>query len=268
MEDPTPFGLCVGCHHETFECEMRGTPDGKAREVVYNCEALLKKCVERYLELAPLGTKLQTVPTPFTTSNNDAGVFAPSGPGEWLECPWCKGRFASTSFGHGRDATCLRDVRGIFPVETKEDLRRSSEANTGKLAKHAMAVLMSFLYPARIARFDLLRAISGLATRVTTWDTTCDKRLYRVVCYVNSTLHWRQFGYIGDPTAKLRVHLYSDADFAGCKNTARSTTGVHLALEGAHSSWPAAHGHLQETGLREPLHTRSRTGRSSMGAPT
>ena len=51
MEDPTPFGLYLGCYHETFECDMRGAPDGKARGVVYNCEALLKKCVDRYLEL-------------------------------------------------------------------------------------------------------------------------------------------------------------------------------------------------------------------------
>ena len=54
----------------------------------------------------------------------------------------------------------------------------------GKLAPIAGSVLMKLLFAARMARFDLLRAVQGLASRVTKWSVDCDKALHRFVCYV------------------------------------------------------------------------------------
>ena len=45
----------------------------------------------------------------------------------------------------------------------------------------AASVLMSLLYGARIARFDLLRAIGGLATKLTKWTTLEDRKLGDIV---------------------------------------------------------------------------------------
>jgi hypothetical protein len=39
-------------------------------------------------------------------------------------------------------------------------------------------------------------------------------------------------GWCGDPDAALELHVYADADFAGCVRAMRSTTGVALAVEG------------------------------------
>ena len=52
--------------------------------------------------------------------------------------------------------------------------------------------------------------------------------------------HHVQVGWIGDEASDLRLHLYSDADFAGCQTTNRCTSGMFMALEGPHSSFPVA----------------------------
>ena len=74
---------------------------------------------------------------------------------------------------------------------------------------------MKVLYGARVARFDLLKAVANLAKNVTTWNANCDKRLHRLICDVNSSLDLRLKGHIGDSSDTLALSLYSDADFAG-----------------------------------------------------
>ena len=45
-------------------------------------------------------------------------------------------------------------------------------------------------------------------------------------------------GWVGDTMPDIILRLYSDADFAGCKVTAKSTTGAFLRLSGPHTSFP------------------------------
>ena len=92
-------------------------------------------------------------------------------------------------------------------------------------------MLMQVLYAARYARFDLLCVVAKLAQRVATWDEACDQAIYRMMCYVNSTLEWRQIGYVGDALPEVKFHLYADADFAG-DSSKKSTSGLHLAVGG------------------------------------
>ena len=48
------------------------------------------------------------------------------------------------------------------------------------------------------------------------------------------------YGWIGDGLEELRLHLYCDADFAGDRESMKSTTGVHMALQGPGSFYPLA----------------------------
>eukprot|EP00972_Heterocapsa_arctica_P066414 9800358-Heterocapsa_arctica.AAC.1 len=84
---------------------------------------------------------------------------------------------------------------------------------------------MKILYGARLARFDLLRAMGALATNITMWDSRCDRMLHRLVCYVHSSFYLKLRGYVGDSANLLQLTLYSDADFAGCPESAKSTSG-------------------------------------------
>eukprot|EP00975_Prorocentrum_lima_P060700 12735673-Prorocentrum_lima.AAC.1 len=63
---------------------------------------------------------------------------------------------------------------------------------SGRLQPIAARVLMKILYGARMARYDLLRVVSYLASTVTKWTLSCDQDLHRLIAYINSTLSLRQ----------------------------------------------------------------------------
>ena len=97
---------------------------------------------------------------------------------------------------------------------------------------------MKVLYAARYARFELLRAIGFLACHVAKWDVQCDRRLHRLMSYIEHTLDHRLCGWSDGDVSNINLHLYSDADFGGCNDTNKSTTGVYIAAEGRHTKWP------------------------------
>ena len=51
----------------------------------------------------------------------------------------------------------------------------------GRLLPIASSILMRILYAARMARFDLLKAVNKLACNIAYWDDDSDKRLNRLV---------------------------------------------------------------------------------------
>eukprot|EP00972_Heterocapsa_arctica_P074399 10979539-Heterocapsa_arctica.AAC.1 len=57
---------------------------------------------------------------------------------------------------------------------------------------------MKILDGARLARFDLLRAVGALATKITKWDSRCDRMLHRLVCYIHSSLYLKLREYVGE----------------------------------------------------------------------
>ena len=93
---------------------------------------------------------------------------------------------------------------------------------------------------ARVARFDLLRAIAYLATRVTRCDRACDKRLHRLMAYVENTADAKLVGWVGDEDRLISPHLFADADLGGCVQTQRSTAGAHLVMRGPNTCFPIA----------------------------
>ena len=97
---------------------------------------------------------------------------------------------------------------------------------------------MQVLYGARMAIVDLLRAANNLACYITKWTSDCDKRLHILISYINSSKHLRMVGWIGDDLDALQPHLLCYSDLAGCMDTLRSTSGVHLAIRGPSTCFP------------------------------
>ena len=128
-----------------------------------------------------------------------------------------------------KESTSLKYAATPFIDEGR--LTPDEEVPNGALQPIASSILMNILYAARMARFDLLKAVSALAKCVTKWSTNCDKRLHRLVCYIHSSLDLYLRGHIGDRRSDLKLSLYSDADFAGDKSDSTSTTGIFLALK-------------------------------------
>ena len=102
----------------------------------------------------------------------------------------------------------------------------------GRLQPIAARVLMKLLYGARMARYDLLRAIAYLATCVTKWTEQCDRDLHHLMLYVNSTQDLQMVNWCGDKLEDCKIVMYTDADFAGCNRTQRSTSGIIIMLVG------------------------------------
>ena len=68
-----------------------------------------------------------------------------------------------------------------------------------------------------------------------------DKKVLRLIQYIASTPHYRLVGTIQDKPEDLELRLFVDADFAGDKSTARSTSGGFLLyLSGPSSFFPLA----------------------------
>ena len=102
----------------------------------------------------------------------------------------------------------------------------------GRLQPIAARILMKLLYGARMARYDLLRAIADLATCVTKWTEQCDRDLHHLMLYVKSTQDFQMVNWCGDAISDCKLVMYTDADFAGCTRTQRSTSGIIMMLIG------------------------------------
>ena len=64
------------------------------------------------------------------------------------------------------------------------------------------------------------------------WCPECDRRLHRLVSYLQTTREVQQYAYVGDNFLDCKLALFCDADFAGDKSDSRSTSGVFLAAVG------------------------------------
>ena len=142
-------------------------------------------------------------------------------------------KLAGPQFQHLRKvATPFHDDKIARPVGTEAEPR-------GQLAPIASRILMKLLFAARMARYDLLRAVQGLASRVTKWSVECDKALHRLMCYVASTLEYRMRGFMGDDVSTCKLWLFADSDHAG-EHDSKSTSGGFLALVGPNTYFPLA----------------------------
>ena len=109
---------------------------------------------------------------------------------------------------------------------------------TGMLAPVCSRIVLKCLYLARMGRPDLLYTVNQLARAITKWNKACDKRLERLVAYINNTKDYVQHCYIGDTPDDILLGLFCDASFAGDLGDSKSTTGGLLCLFGPNSFVP------------------------------
>ena len=96
---------------------------------------------------------------------------------------------------------------------------------------------MTVMFAARWARSDLLRAVGHLSTSLHYWDEMCDKKLHRLMSYINCTLDHRQVGFIADPVENCQLAIFADANYAE-RSDSKSTGGGFVALIGPHTFFP------------------------------
>ena len=104
--------------------------------------------------------------------------------------------------------------------------------STGQIGHKASSILMKLLWLARLCRPDLSFPICLLAGQITTWSRNADKQLFRLVCYVHSTISSCLFMTVRDPPEACTLDLFCDADLGGCPHTSKSTSGMFLVIRG------------------------------------
>ena len=102
------------------------------------------------------------------------------------------------------------------------------EEAKGELAPNACRILMKALWLGRLSRPDIIKPINDLATKVQSWSRGDDKRLLRLIQYIDSTPQYRLVGTIKDNPEDLELRLYVDADFAGDRLSGKSTNPVGI----------------------------------------
>lgn len=74
-----------------------------------------------------------------------------------------------------------------FGIRIKGNVNKGQDgAAPGQMVGIAAMIIMSVMYPARVARLDLLRSVCFLAKRITRWGRSRDRRLHRLIGYVTS----------------------------------------------------------------------------------
>ena len=152
------------------------------------------------------------------------------------------GRQGKASIVSALQAHCLVDDRsdiinecrqlGIKTIrsEGRNDKELTWIAEVEDWLRHegACKILMKALWLGRLARPDIIKPINDLATKVQSWSRGDDKKVLRLIQYIQ------------DKPEDLELRLFVDADFAGDRSTARSTSGGFLALSGPSSFFPLA----------------------------
>ena len=175
--------------------DEKSTKEVKIRVMEYEMKDFMTACVDKYLEL---------------TKTNRSEL-----------------KRASTPF--------LEVKSEVLYQELEEAEKAGGNAKPGVLQPIAARILMKLLYAARMLRFDLLKAISLLASKITKWSPICDKLLHRLVCYVNDTVEMRLYSWVGDSKEHLHLRLSADADLASDQPSMKSTSGTCLFIAGRNS---------------------------------
>ena len=107
----------------------------------------------------------------------------------------------------------------------------------GALSGNAAQVLMRLLWLARLSRPDLAFIVGRLASNVTRWSQCDDRQLLRVISYLNATREYVTVGTVSHGV-EPQIFVYTDADFASCPWTAKSTSGIFIAIATGESLFP------------------------------
>ena len=192
----------------------------RVTEIIYHMGELFDSCVDLHCVLAKANKdKLPIAATPFLEESGEH-----FGLGAEVEL--------NEDTAHAALHECLRPGSASskacsgkkIPPELRKEIfgKKKSTPETepdvepepnGYMQPHAAKILMKILYGARMARFDLLRAISYLASSVTKWTKQCDEDLFRLICYMHTTRDYRQVAWVGDDLDDVKLRLYADADF-------------------------------------------------------
>ena len=124
------------------------------------------------------------------------------------------------------------------PVSTPADgvLPRVDAKTGGKPDGQYMSIVGALMYAAMVTRPDIAYAVQALARHLQSSSHIHWNAALRVLKYLKGTLN-HGIMYRGTPDGMVVLLGYSDADWAGDRDTRRSTTGYVFMVGGGAVSW-------------------------------
>ena len=129
----------------------------------------------------------------------------------------------------GVDKQKLRKVPSpAFPESQVTDQELET---TGDLHGTASRILMRALWLSRLARPDISFIITRLASKVSRWDKFDDRQLLRCISYLHHSSHVTLKGSVSQVDTACQLEVYTDADFASCPLSSKSTSGIFVVAK-------------------------------------
>ena len=205
----------LGCKQKRFNKIQN---DGTLLSVMeYDMKEFVQSCIEKYVEMAEIGSEPKHYSTPMLPEEIKGS------PDDDGRCPWCE----------KVPKVRLNQIKEMVDDEYDGVIGKSFKGRSGK-------IVMKLLWVARICRYDILKAVTHLASFASKWERHHDVRLKRLIGYLARTKNYCLYGWIGDGPEDLNPVLYADSDFAGCTATRKSTSGMIHQLAGPKSCFPLA----------------------------
>ena len=135
----------------------------------------------------------------------------------------------------------LAEARTPYLPENIWDFAPKGGEPAGEQSATCSSHLMKLLFAARLSRPDIMVAITRLASKVSSWNTSHDRALKRLMQYASSKPDLRLHSMLStDDFGDAQLVMSPDADLAGDLETAKSTTGMFLELRSrdGERSWP------------------------------
>ena len=107
--------------------------------------------------------------------------------------------------------------------------------SVGEVSQVCSQIVLKCVYLARIGRPDILWSVNKFARSITKWTKACDKRLNRLISYIDHTCEYGQYCHVGNTAKQCRLVLFQDSDFAGDHEDSKATTGGTLCVFGSHT---------------------------------
>ena len=123
------------------------------------------------------------------------------------------------------------------PALPESNMTDEEAEQQGVLQQDAAKVLMRLLWLSRLSRSDISFVVSRLAANVSRWSRWDDRQLHRLVWYLHHTVSHRCCGSVQFGHSPV-VHAYSDADFASCPWTGKSTSGILIGIKTGDEFFP------------------------------
>ena len=129
-------------------------------------------------------------------------------------------------------------LKSVATPYTGEDLASLDSEPAGLLAPVNASHLMRLMFAARVARPDLVPAITRLSRFITRWKQRHDFALVRIFSYLESSISLCLHGSLPLNCSDLELHCWPDADLAGEKGDSKSTGGYFVELHANGHTWP------------------------------